>query len=161
MGRFGYFLCKAMRRNSLRLPTFDYVARRVYFVTIVALERRKVFFDRRVADATVECLVNLRGTMKFNLYVYCLMPDHLHILIGAGESGKTLGEICGTFKSLSTRAYWQWHAGKLWQRQFFDHIIRNEEDFFECFNYIKLNPVRKGLTETSDQWPYTGSKDTL
>ena len=89
------------------------------------------------------------------------MPDHFHALIGIGESGLTLGAICGAFKSLSTRAYWQWHAGRLWQRQFFDHIIRNEEDYFETRNYIRLNPVRKGLVSDWRDWEHTGEIDRL
>jgi putative transposase len=149
------------RRDSLRLRGFDYAARRVYFVTIVADGRRKVFLDRRVAESTIDCLLRLRQEMKFKLYVYCLMPDHFHALVGAGASDKTLGEICGAFKSLSTRAYWQQHEGKLWQRQFFDHIVRNEQDFFETLEYIEMNPVRKGLVATPDKWRYTARIDTL
>lgn len=145
----------------MRLRTFDYSAQRVYFVTMVAAERRRIFTDDRVAQSTIECLCELRQKLNFNLYVYCLMPDHLHALIGAGKSGKTLGEICGAFKSLSTRVHWQWYEGKLWQRQFFDHIIRSEEDFFECLQYIKLNPVRKGLVEDWKKWQYTGIVDKL
>ena len=149
------------RRNSLRLRGFNYAAQRIYFVTIVVTERRKVFLDRRLAQAAVDCLLDLRQQMRFNLYCYCLMPDHFHALIGAGDSGKSLSEICGAFKSLTTRAYWQWYRGKLWQRQFFDHIIRNEQDFFETLEYIKLNPVRKGLARTVAEWPYTGQVDEL
>ena len=149
------------RRDSLRLRGFDYTSRRVYFITIVAVERRKVFLDKRLAAATVQCLCDLRGRVNFKLYVYCLMPDHLHALIGLSEPGQSLGGICGAFKSLSTRAYWRWYEGKLWQRQFFDHIIRNEEDFFETVEYIKQNPVRKHLVEEWEQWPYTGRVDLL
>ena len=149
------------RRDSLRLRTFDYAARRIYFVTAVAAERRCIFNDKRVAQATINCLHELRQKMRFNLYVYCLMPNHFHALIGIGESNSTLGAICGAFKSLSTRAFWKWYEGKLWQRQFFDHIIRNEEDFVETRDYIRLNPVRKGLIKTWEQWPFTGSIDKL
>nr|MDQ3820017.1 transposase [Acidobacteriota bacterium] len=141
--------------------TFDYASRRIYFVTVVAAERRQIFNDKRVAEATLNCLYELRQKMRFNLYVYCLMPDHFRAVIGIGESNKTLGAICGAFKSLSTRAYWQRYEGKLWQRQFFDHIIRNETDFFETRDYIRLNPVRKGLVERCEDWPYTGSVDGL
>ena len=149
------------RRDSLRLRGFDYSLRRVYFITIVVAERRPIFRDPRVARATLDCLFELRQRWEFNLYCYCLMPDHIHLLVGPGESGKSFAEICGAFKSLSTRAYWQWHDGKLWQRQSFDHIIRNEKDFFETFEYIRMNPVRKQLVSTPDEWPYTGSLDEL
>ena len=147
------------RRNTLRLREFDYASRRVYFVTIVVTERRKIFLDSRVAKTTLDCLLALRQELRFNLYSYCLMPDHFHALIGTGESNKSLGKVCGAFKSLSTRAYWRWYEGKLWQRQFFDHIIRNEEDFYETREYIELNPVRKGLVKRPEEWPYTGRVD--
>jgi len=149
------------RRDSLRLRGFDYGARRIYFVTIVTTERRKVFLDERVAWATLDCLQGLRQQWQARIYIYCLMPDHLHLLVGIGESGKTLGALCGAFKSLSTRLYWQWYEGRLWQRQFYDHIIRNEEDFRETLEYIRLNPVRKGLVETWSDWPYTARLDYL
>lgn len=156
------------RRDSLRLRGFDYSSKRIYFVTIVSFERRRIFLDPRIARATLDCLFELRQEMLFNLYCYCLMPDHIHLmpdhihaLIGAGESNKTTGEILGAFKSLSTRAYWQWCEGKLWQRQFFDHVIRNEKDFFETVDYIRMNPVRKDLVRTPEEWPYTGSIDDL
>lgn len=149
------------RRDSLRLRGFDYAWRRIYFVTLVVSERRQLFTNPNLAQAILKCLFDLRQSIKFNLYCYCLMPDHLHALIGTGESNKALGQICGTFKSLSTRIYWHWYAGKLWQRQFYDHIVRNEEDFFETIEYIKLNPVRKGLAKLPEEWPYTGNIDEL
>jgi REP element-mobilizing transposase RayT len=149
------------RRDGLRLRGFDYASRRVYFVTLVAAERRTAFRGVRLAEATTHCLLGLREKMNFFLYVYCLMPDHLQAPIGLGESGKSLGAIVGAFKSLSTRIYWQWYEGKLWQRQFFDHIVRNEDDFFETVKYIKLNPVRKKLVERWEEWPYTKRVDYL
>ena len=147
------------RHDSLRLSGFDYAARRVYFVTIVVSQRRNLFLDRNLADGVINCLLELRLKIGFNLYVYCLMPDHFHALIGIGESNKSLAEICGAFKSLSTRVYWQGYEGRLWQRQFFDHIIRNEKEFFETSEYIRRNPVRKGLVKTAEEWPCSGSVD--
>jgi REP element-mobilizing transposase RayT len=148
------------RRNSLRLGEFDYSTGRTYFVTLVTEARSKVFYDSQLARATCECLVELRHQLGFRLYCYCLMPDHLHALIGIGESGRTLGQICGTFKSLSTRIYWHRYEGRLWQRQFFDHIIRNDVEHFDTLDYIRLNPVRKGLAKDWRDWRYTGTIDT-
>ena len=83
------------RRNSLRLTGFDYAAKRYYFVTLVTLDRRKLFCEPALAKATLECLSELRTRMGFKVYSYCLMPDHFHGLFGLADSGKTLGEICG------------------------------------------------------------------
>jgi putative transposase len=51
--------------------------------------------------------------------------------------------------------------GKLWQRQFFDHIIRNHQDFEETLEYIRMNPVRRGLVKNPGDWPYTERLDYL
>ncbi len=147
-----------IRKNSLRLPNFDY-ASGCHFVTIVTKDRSKFFNDKRLAKSTVETLLNLHKKYNFNLYSYCLMPDHFHALIGIGESGMTLGRICGDFKSLSTREFWKFYDGKLWQRQFFDHVIRNEQDFFETVEYIRLNPVEAKLVENWKDWKWTGECD--
>ena len=149
------------RCNSIRLSGFDYSWPRIYFVTIISHERQPKFNDHRVARATIASLKQLRLQFSFNVYIYCLMPDHFHALIGPGASGRTLGGICGSFKSLSTREYWQWHNGKLWHRQFYDHIIRNREDFDETVEYIRMNPVRRALVERAEEWPHTDRLDYL
>jgi len=95
--------------------------------------------------------------MKFNVYGYCLMPDHFHGLIGIGDAETKLGRICGAFKSLTTKVYWGHGEGDLWQRGYHDHIVRNEEDFFECLKYIKQNPLDKGLKD----WKFVGRIDYL
>ncbi len=64
------------RHNTLRLHEFDYSARRIYFVTLIIAQRRKLFLDDQLTKATIECLKNLHHELKFNLYVYCFMPDH-------------------------------------------------------------------------------------
>jgi putative transposase len=145
------------RKNSLRLEGFDYSSRRVYFVTIVVEGRRTLFYNKEFAAEVVNCLLDLRKDIKFNLYGYCLMPNHFHALIGIGESEKELGEICGAFKSLTTRIYWKYGKGKLWQRSFNDHIIRNETDFFECLKYTKENPKKANL----EDWEFVGRVDYL
>jgi putative transposase len=144
------------RKNSLRLKNFDYSARRSNFVTVVTDKRVKYFNDTRIAEQTVEILLSLREKYRFNLYSFCLMPDHFHAIIGIGESNMTLGRICGDFKSLSTKAFWQFYDGKLWQRQFFDHVIRNEIDFLETVEYIRENPVK--VVDWKD-WKYAGEPD--
>src|SRR5207248_9003877 len=66
------------RKDTLRLRGFDYSLRRVYFVTIVTLNRRKTFLNTAIARATLDCLHQLRDKRSFNVYQYCLMPDHFH-----------------------------------------------------------------------------------
>jgi len=149
------------RHNSLRLPGFDYSAQRAYFITIVARDRESVFLNNPFARDVINILLKLRQSIGFNLYAYCLMPNHFHAVIGCADSGKSLSEICGSFKSITNRAFWKYRTGKLWQRQFYDHIIRNEQDFSETVHYVKQNPVRKGLVENWEDWEFTSRIDFL
>ena len=147
-----------IRKNSLRLRNFDYKSG-AHFVTVVTRDREKFFTDHAFSMSTIDLLLNLREKYNFNLYSFCLMPDHCHGLIGIGKSGLTLGRIIGDFKSLSTRDFWKSHTGKLWQRQFFDHVIRNEQDFAEAIKYIRLNPVEAKLVEHWKDWEFTCEPD--
>jgi putative transposase len=130
-------------------------------VTINTANRRPIFDDSRVALATIDGLKQLRTRLGFTVYVFCLMPDHFHALIGPGTSNQSLSDICGGFKSISTRRFWRWYDGKLWHRQFYDHIIRNRGDFDETLTYIRMNPVRRGLVLRAEDWPYTERLDHL
>jgi len=149
------------RKNSLRLKNFDYSSRRCYFVTIVCEDRKNYFSDSRIASESLEILLDLRVKLALKLYSYVFMLNHFHGLLGLGESGLSLGDVCGRFKSLTTRASWKYKNGKLWQRQFFDHIVRNERDFCECVGYIRTNPVRKKLSDDWAGWRYYGEPDLL
>lgn len=119
----------------------------------------RFFTDQAVAQSTIEALLEVHRDYGFNLYSYTLMPDHFHALIGIGKTEMTLGRICGYFKSLSTRRFWRVGEGKLWQRQFFDHVIRNEVDFWETVDYIRNNPVKKNLCKRWEDWAYYGEPD--
>jgi len=46
--------------------------------------------------------------------------------------------------------------GRDWQPGFFDHILRSDESYTEKWNYVRDNPVRAGLVEIADDWPYQG-----
>jgi REP element-mobilizing transposase RayT len=150
---------EAPRKNSLRLKNFDYAARRCYFVTIVCDDRKNQFSNARFAAESINILLDLRRTLEIKLYAYVFMLNHFHGLISLGESGTSLGDVCGRFKSLTTRAFWRYGNGKLWQRQYFDHIVRNERDFCECIGYIRTNPIRKNLVDDWAKWPYYGEPD--
>jgi putative transposase len=147
------------RKNSLRLKGFDYASNRSNFVSIITANRQPFFKDERITKASIGILLNLREKYHFNLYSFCFMPDHFHALIGIGESQMTLGKICGELKSLSTKEFWRFYDGKLWQRQFFDHVIRNEMDFLETIEYIRQNPVKAGLIKNWEDWNSRGEPD--
>ena len=74
---------------------------------------------------------------------YVIMPNHIHLLIsnltgGHGDPPLRIYDVVGRFKSFTTHQY-----GKtLWQRSFYDHVIRNRNDYNEIWEYIENNPVK-------------------
>ena len=73
------------------------------------------------------------------------MPDHLHVLLSPDRSGMSLGDLIGRIRGTTTNESWKlgW-SGQLWQKRFYDHIVRKSEGVTEVARYIFENPDRKG-----------------
>ena len=76
------------------------------------------------------------------------MPDHAHMLATFGPDA-SMEKIVRSWKRHSAR-----YASIRWQRDFFDHRLRNDESFEEKAAYILNNPIRAGLVARSEDWPY-------
>ncbi len=84
------------------------------------------------------------------------MPDHLHIVISPSNSGVSLSKFLNIFKGRTTTAFRNKYGVKgLWQRSAYDHIIRAEEDLKAIIEYILNNPVRKGIVERAEDYPFS------
>ena len=170
------------QRKALRLANFDYAEPRSYFVTLVACDRRCLF--GRVEH---QCVVpspagdmlgrEWRGlTDRFGVEIepFVVMPNHLHGLVSTCEAvdPPALGRIIGAFKSITAREYragteacrWPAMPNGLWQRGYFDHVVRDEADAARIIDYIQANPANwvtdpdnpDSPDRTSDQtrlWP--------
>jgi putative transposase len=145
-----------------RLPEFDYATPNViFFVTIRAHRELAPFPDPRLAQVVIDSLSWLRAHGRIILYAYCLMPDHLHLLVQCPGS-HTLGDIIRSIKLTTTRAYWALgQRGQLWQDRFYDHILRRSEDAAGIARYIYENPSRKALVNDPEEYPYTGFPDPM
>src|SRR6266852_5891909 len=80
---------------------------------------------------------------------YCIMPDHIHLLL-RGAAGTNLITFVKLFKQLSGYWYRNRFGSKLWQKGYYDHIVRREDDLPGIARYILANPVRAGLVENWD-----------
>jgi len=49
----------------------------------------------------------------------------------------------------------------LWQREFFDHVLRSDEGYAEKWDYVRENPVRAGLVRSPNEWPYFGNNESF
>jgi putative transposase len=144
------------RRRSLRLPGYDYSQAGAYFVT--ACTQNRVVLFGEVIDGDVR--LNEMGTIVqqiwddlpthyhgIDLDAFIVMPNHVHgIIILADESARrhAIPEIVRGFKTFSARRVNE-RAGKsgvLWQRGYYEHVIRNEKALDRIRAYIANNPAR-------------------
>jgi REP element-mobilizing transposase RayT len=157
-------------RKSLRLPNFDYSQDGAYFITIVTQNRACLFGEiideqmllndagRMIEQVCQELPMNLPYV---GLEILQIMPNHFHGIftienvesVGAGlracpQPQISLTDIVGRFKSLTTHRYiegvkmneWQSFDRRLWQRNYYEHIIRNETEHQAIADYIFCNP---------------------
>jgi len=146
-----------------RLPGFDYAnPDHAYFLTVCARPGTAPFTDPALARILLESMDWLREHRGVRVYAYCLMPDHIHLLLRPGGGGQTVGDLIRSLKRFTTRQSWSLgYEGVLWQSRFYDHILRRSEDGWAIAEYIRQNPVRKGLVAEPDDYPYTGLPDPM
>lgn len=87
---------------------------------------------------------------------YVILPDHLHLFVALPDTIK-LGDWVGTLKRVLVRCLKGLGSrDPIWQRGFFDHVLRNRESYSEKWNYVRENLVRAGLVSQANDWPYSG-----
>jgi putative transposase len=125
-------------------------------VTALTAGRHSFFQSFELTAACVDLLLDFAEAHGVPLYAYCFMPDHLHLLL-SGSSSTSVFAFDGEIKSRSTRVAWQHGCtGKIWQRRFYDHLLRADEDVGRV-EYILNTPVRKGIVDDWRDYPFSGS----
>jgi putative transposase len=144
-------------RKRIRLPAASYIGLRRYFLTFCCFERRKCFLQSDFNLYFVEQLREQSAAHQFNALAYCLMPDHVHLLVEALAVSSNLGPFVKAFKQVTGFEFERRTGGRLWQRHYYDHVLRPKDEPESVAWYIWLNPVRAGLCEHSGQYPFLGS----
>jgi REP element-mobilizing transposase RayT len=96
----------------------------------------------------VERLEDAAAFQDFELLVYTVMPDHVHILAAGLTEDANAVRFMQRFKQTSGYAFAQQYGHRLWQQSFFDRVLRRDEDVTALARYILENPVRAGLIST-------------
>jgi REP element-mobilizing transposase RayT len=127
-------------------------------LTTATAYRRPLFAERALARAACRVLVRHAQRRQVPLYGYCLMPDHLHLVVGPSPECD-IARFVGQTKNLIQRAVWASDVASLiWQRSFWDRFIRSEEQVERVVEYVLNNPVRAGLAASWRDYPFSGSE---
>jgi len=116
---------------------------------------RRLLQSERNAYLLIDVLRSLVAAHKFQLHDFVIMPDHLHVLLTV-EDGmsieKAIQLIKGRFSHHLTKEYG--HLGEVWQRGFADSQVMNRQSYLQHRAYIANNPVKAGLVDSPEQYPF-------
>ncbi len=117
--------------------------------------------DGRVAQAVEETLLRFDG-LRYRLISWCVMPNHVHVLIETGESWG-LGDILHSWKSFTAHRANEilGRVGPFWFREYFDRFVRDDRRFRNAVKYIERNPVKAGLAASPDGWRWSSASRRL
>ena len=163
------------KRKPIRVENYDYSTPGAYFITVCTANREKIFWsDRRgelcspadntntgdqrsplrvelsnlgnIVDAEIQKLNTIYDAVRVDKY--CIMPDHIHFILSVDtdENGRTqfaptISRVMKQFKGSITK-----QVGRpIWQKSFYEHGIRNQQDYDEIWAYIENNPLKYAL----------------
>jgi putative transposase len=139
-----------------RLPRLD-LPNATYFVSVTTAGMRPWFNQPELAEALAHLIYARRGKSVL-LHAFVVMPDHYH-LVATLLGEHRIPAVVGGINSLSAR---QVNAcvereGRLWARRFYDHVVRNENDFQECVAYVHDNPRAAGLVQEAADYQFSSA----
>ena len=163
------------KRKQNRLENFDYSKNGAYFITICVKDRKRILSQINVGTGVLDCpqiqllkygeiadkYINQLNIFYDNISVdkYVIMPNHIHILltIQIGQSrtpvptginkidnkNSIISKFVSTLKRFCNKEYGE----NIWQGRYYDHIIRNQDDYNEVWKYIEQNPRKWEMTK--------------
>ncbi|WP_448204486.1 REP-associated tyrosine transposase [Azospirillum sp. sgz302134] len=138
-----------------------------YFFTVVTQDRRPLFADPQFVDLLRGAFRAVRARHPFTIDAIVVLPDHLHTIwtLPEGDAGYDvrwnqlkgwLSKRCPESICDSTLSNRRARREKsIWQRRYWEHRIRDEQDLAAHMHYIHWNPVKHGLVASASEWPYS------
>ena len=127
----------------------------IYLVTTTTRSREPVFLDFRHACAAAAVITDRHSLGDSQLLAWVLMPDHLHMLLQIGKF-EPMPRVVGRIKSRSATAVKRASRRDIpvWFGGYHDRAIRQQEDIRRAARYIVANPVRAGLVQRCEDYPF-------
>jgi putative transposase len=140
-----------------------------YFFTVVTYNRRRFLVDDLARECLRSAWQRVRQKRAFEVVAFCLLPEHLHCVWRLPEDDNDYSQRWLSIKKGFTRRYLgagghepvqspSRHKKRergIWQRRFWEHQIRDQEDLQRHVDYIHYNPVKHGLVEDVEDWPWS------
>jgi putative transposase len=140
-----------------------------YFFTVVTHERRPIFTGPAARSCLRAAMQTVRRKRPFDLIALVLMPEHIHVVWALPRGDAEYSTRWTQIKELFTRCYLATGGDEgdrsasrirrreraVWQRRFWEHTCRDQDDVWRCIDYIHWNPVKHGLVERVQDYPWS------
>jgi putative transposase len=138
-----------------------------YFFTLVTDRRQRLFVDQRNVDRWHGAVSKVQHARPFAIEAEVILPDHIHVVWTLPDAD---GDYITRIRLIKTAFTKSFPPSKdksasvsriskgerdVWQRRYWEHVIRNEKDFQDHIDYIHINPVKHGLVERPGDWPHS------
>jgi putative transposase len=145
-----------------------------HFITTSCYHRRPLLGTPRRRDCLVKILEEVRVRYGFIVVGYVVMPEHIHLLISEPERGSPSTVMQVLKQRFARRLLGEWRRrghpeqnslwqeaferGHIWQKRFYDFVVRSEAKKVEKLRYMHHNPVKRGLVLEPEQWKWGSSR---
>lgn len=141
------------------LPHLTSFARQpIVFLTVCAAGRRPVLANETMHGILREIWMDSLVRNGWAAGAYVIMPDHVHLFVREAPDARPLSAWTRLRKSLSATRFNRASGSHdaIWQPDYFDRFLRSSDDYTGKWEYVALNPVRKGLAARAEDWPFRG-----
>lgn len=133
-----------------------------YHVMARGNQKQKTFVEKSDFMKYLELLRHYKREFKFRLYGYCLMPNHIHLILQINDGaqlGKIMQGLNQTYTILFNAKYAK--VGHLWQGRYKSMVIQNNKYLLECIEYVELNPIRAELCKSPFDYSWSSWQERL
>jgi putative transposase len=145
----------------------------IYFFTLVTYRRQELFISPEIRNLLMQTVNEVREFHPFEMIAYCVLPDHVHFIWQMPENENDYSMRIGLIKRRFTKKYIQKFGETLeksdsqfkrrevtiWQRRFWEHLIRDECDLEQHIEYVHYNPIKHGLVRRVCDWDFSSFHD--
>jgi putative transposase len=135
-----------------------YVPNALYFITGVTQDRAPVLADPADMDLFRSTIRRVKEYHPFEMRAFVFLHEHFHVLVyvpAITNVSKLLQSVQRNFTRNYKREHGITHSVHLWQRGFWDHVIRNDDDLANHFDYIHYNPIKHGYVTKPEEYVHS------
>jgi putative transposase len=143
--------------KNIRLSQTDYIGQHWFFLTLCCADRRKRFTSPQIYNDFLNVLRPAATRYLFAIHAYCLVPDHVHLLAEGLQPQSDALQFMRALKRNTSTQFQKKTGETLWQKKFYDHILRSTDSHDAVAWYIWMNPVRANLCPRPEEYPFLGS----